>query len=76
MNMEKDNSSVKNILLNIEKDNINKLQDNIQENRKISDSGENEVVNTTNSFRIHKPKPIRPLIGKRFKYKKINKNVM
>lgn len=65
--MEKDNFSVKNILLNIDKGNVKKCQDRFQENGKItSDSDKNEISDqaTSENHKIHKPKAIRPLIGK------------
>lgn len=58
--MEKDNFSVQNILLNIDKSNA--CRENLQENG--SDSGKNEGM--SKNYKIHKPQPIRPILGKRF----------
>lgn len=64
--MEKDNFSVKNILLNVKKNNESTLQEKLQENGRFSDNGKSEEIDQSISknYKIHKPKAIRPLIGK------------
>lgn len=57
--MEKDSFSVKNILLSVEKTDLSKRN----ENGKTEVKEDSDSINVSKSHKIHKPKPIRPLIG-------------